>query len=480
MHTLRSRLVLLTALIAVGATVSLALFSSRLSVRIVRRARIDDELAVMGPLRTLLVEQYADSGWDGVRRRVSTVARVSGRQLLLTDSVGQFAAAAPAQMRAGDFTIGESGGLTRWQVDLPAASLDGARPAGRVRAQLAGSGLPGLDLTDPAGHHLGTLYSIPAGGGAATAFSPTATQWPLAIAAAAIAAAAILTTLLLSRRLLGPVEQLTAAATAMTAGDLARRVIVRGSDEIATLSASFNAMADALGRAQHLRQTMTGDIAHEFRTPLTNIRCTVESLADGMIDASPDVFASMQEEIQLLQRMIDDLQDLALADLGELRLHRATIDPAHAAAASVRAMEREATARGVDLVARTSAVVAILADGDRVQQVLRNLIRNAIVHTPRGGVVVVSVAAAGPDAVAFTVQDTGSGIAAEHLPELFQRFYRVDSSRSRDTGGAGLGLAIVQSLALAHGGRVAVSSVPGKGSEFRVILPIAGVLTRPS
>jgi len=473
MMTIRGRLTALTALLVCGSIVGVTLFTSRLSVGVLRTARRNDELVALLPLRDALLEHYGDSGFASVRGRLASVAKISGRELLLTDSIGRIAGAAPLPVRASDFTVDSAGALTGWQLDVPVTDSNGRHVVARQRAIITDGSMPGVELVDSHGKHLGRLYSIAVQNAAALGFASGVALRPLALVAGLIASSAILLTLLLSRRVLTPIRQLTVAATRMANGDVEQRVAISGRDEIATLGNAFNTMADAVVRAQRLRQAMTNDVAHELRTPLTNIRCTVESLMDGMIAASPAVIASLQEEVQLLQRLIDDLQDLALAEVGELRLHCAMVDPVREAGASLTSMERDAATRGVRLEREIGEARPIFADRARLQQMLRNLLRNAITHTPSGGRVTLSVRDAEPGAVEFAVRDTGPGIAPEHLTDVFQRFYRVDPSRSRETGGAGLGLAIVKSLAEAHGGSITVNSSVGEGSTFLVSLPAA-------
>jgi signal transduction histidine kinase len=283
---------------------------------------------------------------------------------------------------------------------------------------------------------------------------------------------ALLVAALFSRRVLRPVDALTAAARRMGRGDLQQRVAVSTRDEIGQLGQAFNTMAEGLERTERLRRQMVTDIAHELRTPLTNLRGYLEALRDGVYAPSPETLASLHEEAVLLAQLVDDLQDLTLADAGQLSLHREPLRLADALVRAQQALLPQAEDKGVQLRVEppASALPNALADDRRVGQILRNLISNAIRHTPPGGQVVLS-AATSPDGVEVVVRDTGEGIAAEHLPHVFERFYRADSSRARATGGAGIGLAVVKQLVEAHHGRVTVQSTPGEGSTFRFALP---------
>jgi signal transduction histidine kinase len=295
----------------------------------------------------------------------------------------------------------------------------------------------------------------------------------LGLAVLAAGAAVLALTLVLSRRILRPVEALTAAAERLAEGDLSQRVPVETRDEIGALGRAFNAMADSLARADGLRRNLVTDVAHELRTPLTNLRGYLEALRDGVAEPSPALIDSLYEESLLLSRLVEDLQELALAEAGQLRLARAPLALGPVLSQAAASAGAQASEKGLALeVAVTPDLPAVLADRERVGQVLRNLLQNAIRHTPAGGRIGLEAGAAGA-AVEVRVRDSGAGIAAEDLPYVFERFYRADRSRSRTTGGTGLGLAIVKQLVAAHGGEVTVESAPGAGSTFTFTLPVA-------
>jgi signal transduction histidine kinase len=282
---------------------------------------------------------------------------------------------------------------------------------------------------------------------------------------------ALLLVLLLSRSILSPVSALTRAAQEMESGDLSHRVKVRANGELGELAKAFNAMADGLERQEQLRRNMVSDVAHELRTPLSNVRGYLEALRDGVVEPTPELIGSLHEEALSLNRLVDDLQELALAEAGQLHLILQPAAVLPVVEQALLAMQAQARARQVALSTDIPAELPlILADPYRLQQVLRNLLDNALAHTPAGGKVSVAAAQVGSE-VEFCVQDTGEGIAAEHLPLIFERFYRVDKSRARSTGGAGLGLAIVRQLVEAQGGRVAADSVLGEGTTIRFTLP---------
>jgi signal transduction histidine kinase len=276
------------------------------------------------------------------------------------------------------------------------------------------------------------------------------------------------------RRVTRPLSAMTSAATHLAGGDLTQRVPVSvAGSEVAALAQAFNAMAASLEDARRQRSALTADIAHELRTPLTSVRGYLEAIQDGAIAASPPVIDSIHEEVVQLGALVGDLQDLALADAGQLALQRQTqrIDPLLQQAVAMQ--EVTAHRRGVALRYQPPAapLPPLAVDTLRLGQVLRNLIANALAHTPPGGSVTVS-AAGTATGVEIGVRDTGEGIAPEHLPHIFDRFYRADPSRSRATGGAGIGLSVARGIVQAHGGAIEVQSSVGQGAEFRIILPV--------
>lgn len=297
-------------------------------------------------------------------------------------------------------------------------------------------------------------------------------NWTLLVTAIMAGLAAVALTVILSRRILHPVAALTIAARRMERGDLSQRVAVYATGgEIGELSHAFNAMASALQRNEDLRRSMVTDIAHELRTPLTNIRGYLEAIQDEVLEADRETIDLLYEEATLLYRLIQDLQELALAEAGQLHIEKQELSLEDLVEQSMSALQPSATQKSIQLYSNLPPDMPLVsADQRRVTQILHNLINNAITHTPNGGKVGVS-AEVYPTEIEISVRDTGEGIDAEHLPYLFERFYRADPSRSRATGGAGLGLAIVKQLVGAQGGRVQVESIKGKGATFTFTLP---------
>ncbi|MFH8580368.1 sensor histidine kinase [Streptomyces zaomyceticus] len=295
---------------------------------------------------------------------------------------------------------------------------------------------------------------------------------PTVVVAAGVAAAALACALLLSRAVLRPVRALTAASRGLGEGDLGRRVPASGRDEIAELGRSFNRMADSLQGSEERQRRLVGDIAHELRTPLANLRGYLEALRDGVLAADAELLDSLHEEVLLQQRIVDDLQDLALAEAGALTYHRRTVDARELVEACRTAHSARAAAAGValDVVGAGPGTVRLHGDPDRLRQALGNLVGNAVRHTAPGGGVRLELAER-DELVRIAVRDTGSGIPAADLPRLFDRFWRADAARGRATGGSGLGLSIARQIVADHHGAVEVASEVGVGSVFTVVLP---------
>ena len=278
---------------------------------------------------------------------------------------------------------------------------------------------------------------------------------------------------LLSRHVLRPVEGVIRASRRLEAGHRGARVSERGHDEMASLARAFNRMADSVQSSDDQQRQMVADIAHELRTPLANIRGYLEALKDGVLAPTPDIFESLHEEALLQQRTIDDLQDLALADRDRLIDHRIRIDVGDIARTARAAHAARADAATVTLTAEVSDGLYVDADPDRLRQAIGNLLTNALRATAPGGRILIAAQRADEASVVITVADTGHGIATEHVPHIFDRFWRADKSRARDTGGSGLGLAITNAIIRGHGGAVTVTSVVGVGTRFVVTLPAA-------
>ncbi|HVQ38553.1 MAG TPA: ATP-binding protein, partial [Pyrinomonadaceae bacterium] len=325
------------------------------------------------------------------------------------------------------------------------------------------------------GELIGTLYLVPARGDEMNQnqqrFLGTVNR-SLVLAGGASVVLALVAGFFLARRILRPVHALTLAARRLQEGDLSTRVPARGRDELAELGRAFNSMADVMDRTEELRRNLVSDVAHELRTPLTSIRCQLEAMQDGLAETNEESISSLHHEVMQLNRLVEDLQELALADAAQFSLNLQAVSVKEQAEQVARSLSPLASQRSVVVAVNLpNDLPFAAADPGRLKQILTNLLQNAIMHTPAGGSVTLSVRL-DQSSIEVTIRDSGSGIAPQHLPQIFDRFFRTDESRSRATGGSGLGLAIVKQLVELHGGKVWVESRPGAGTTIRFTLPL--------
>lgn len=288
-----------------------------------------------------------------------------------------------------------------------------------------------------------------------------------------VALIALLMGVLLARRLMRPITALTTAIRAMQRGELRQEVAVQSRDELGELVAAFNQMSADLAQAQQARRQMTADIAHELRTPLTVLTGYLEGLRDGVLQPRRERFQIMYDEARQLQRLVDDLRLLSLADAGELPLRRQEIAPNELLEAVAAAFAQQAVDRQITLQVCVAAdLLPLPIDRERMIQVLGNLVSNALRYTPAQGNIRLA-ADQTAESIRFEVVDTGVGIDPEALPYIFERFYRAEASRHQQEGESGLGLAIAKAIVVAHGGSISATSVPGRGTHITIALPLA-------
>ena len=442
-HSLRLRLFIAFALVitvAVGAVYFLASQAAREEIRRygerveqARAARVGFEL-----YRYYLTR----GGWEGIQPYVEQWGGLYGYRIIVTDSRG--------------VVVADSEGELLGKSHQPA--MTGMRLSPHMM-----------------GFNPGTLYISTA---SAEDFpSPMSILAPLTrfLIWGALAAVflALLITFFLSSRILAPVKSLALAAKRLGQGDLSQRVKLRDRGEMGELALAFNSMASDLQRTEKLRRNMIADAAHELRTPLSNIKGYLEAIHDGVKEPDPDTLAIIGHESDLLSRLVNELQELSLAEAGELKLKRRPEDVTGLISRAVSSVQAQADLKGIGLSFQPAGgLPPVDIDHSRISQVLRNLLENAIVYTPAGGSIKVASKLRGGD-IEVSVTDTGEGIPAEDLPNIFERFYRVDKSRARTTGGSGLGLTIARRLVEAHGGTINVRSEPGKGSCFSFTLPLS-------
>jgi len=286
-----------------------------------------------------------------------------------------------------------------------------------------------------------------------------------------LAVLTIILGLLLMRRFVTPLSEVIAAARSLADGDLSARVRVSGPDDLRVLSDSFNHMADALQRGDTERRNMLADIAHELRTPLTVIRGRLEGIVDGVYPADEGHIAPALEETYLLERLVEDLRLLTLAETRQLPFERREVDLTDLARHVIDLFQAEAEEKGIRLSRESGpAPVSVSLDPQRTEQVISNLVANALRYTPEGGNISITVRQ-DADGALLTVSDNGPGVAADDLPRLFDRFWRGEKSRSRALGGAGLGLAIARQLVEAQQGSIRARNRNGSGLEITISFP---------
>ena len=298
-------------------------------------------------------------------------------------------------------------------------------------------------------------------------------QRSLLVAGIAAGFAGLLIVMLLTRQALAPIRNLTTAASSLGAGDLSQRVPESGTDEIGILANTFNTMASDLELAVDQRRQLTADVAHELRTPLTNIQGYLEAIKDGVVKADDETIDTLHSQTIHLANLIEDLRILAVADAGALALNMSHGSPVPVIEDSAAHFSQRAREREIELNIESSGSNPVIDfDETRIRQIVSNLVENALTHTPNNGRIQVLVNGHN-QGLNFEVSDSGVGITAEDLPRIFDQFYRTDQSRTRATGGAGLGLTIVKRLVEAHKGDISVTSESGNGTTFKVFLPVS-------
>jgi len=446
MHSLHFRLLAAFALVIIVIVGSVFFFTYRSTrseigrfeerAEMMRARRVDFELS----------HYYRQQGdWEGIQPFVAQWGNLYGERIILTGTDGVVVADSEEELLGKPYTPDAPG--------RPMSLLRGAGTIGVLYITQESSPEVGLVSLNIVGRAIGRFF-----------------LWGGLLAVGI----ALLLTFVLSRRILAPVKALTQAARQLGKGDFSQRVNSSDKGEVGELAQSFNSMANDLERAEQLRRNMVADVAHELRTPLSNLRGYLEAIRDGVKKPDADTIHSLGEEATLLSRLVDDLQELSLAEAGELKLNCQVGDITELIKQTVPVVRSQAAAKGVSVsVDLPGKLPAVDIDSHRISQVLYNLLENAVAHTNQGDSITVA-ARQQDNQVKISVVDTGEGIPAEDLANIFERFYRVDKSRTRATGGSGLGLTIAKRLVEAHGGNIEVNSKPGKGSSFTFTLPVPG------
>jgi two-component system sensor histidine kinase BaeS len=452
LRSLAGRLTLAFLLVGVLGVLLFALLIGQRTRTEFDRFLSDRDQAILIDALSDYYDEYGD--WAGVRQALATPPlNHYAADILLLDANGVVELPRRGFERGERYPLDDAEAKTELEVD--------GQTVGYV-VWLAAEGRPGPNRPGPNGRPPAQLED---------AFWDRI-LWAAIASALITILVALLLGWLLARTLSAPVRALTSATQAMAAGDLEQRVEVHTQDEIGDLARSFNRMSADLARASQLRKQMTADLAHDLRTPLSILRGYLEGLQEAQLEGTPGLYTLMHEEVLHLQRLVEDLRLLSLADAGELSLNRRLIDPAALVERTGLLYFVAAEQQGVQLrVEAAEDLPSILVDTDRITQVLNNLVSNALRHTQQGEIVL--SARENGSGVILSIRDSGSGIAAEDLPFVFDRFYRGDKSRQRADDGAssGLGLAIAKAIVEAHGGAIQVESMPGRGTTFNMTLP---------
>lgn len=436
---LRARLALALALVAAMAVGVATLIANRGLERQLEQSAGKRLSAAAGHASRLATRLYRrDPRWSrSALADLGHAAEVGGYRILVEDARGR--------------PVTGQGALALQRRNAVRASV---RVAGRRVGTVAVAPVPGDSVSDVERRlheRLNSLHLLAAG---------------LAIAAALLAAP------LVAGPLTRPVRRVTQAARRMRRGDLGARVEPSGPAETRELAAALNRLAETLQRQDDARRDAAADTAHELRTPIAGVLSRIEAAQDGVLQDSAGNLAAMHAETLRLSRFVEDLERLADAERPDLLVEKRALDLARVAAERADAHEGFFAAKGIGFERRLEPAL-VRGDAARLSQVVDNLLGNALRYTESGGTVTLTVAADHSTAE-LAVSDTGMGVEERDLPRLFERFWRGEASRSRGTGGAGIGLAVVRQLVRAHGGEVEVESQLGRGSTFRVLLPASG------
>jgi two-component system OmpR family sensor kinase len=412
-----------------------------------------------------------DDSWDDIQNSLSILLKAANERLLVADAGGVIVG------DTGDDWLGRD--TDQMGLENGTAVTVSSGKVGEFYLLTSGSG-SGMG-------HMGMGGQGGQGGQGTTVLTVAeedfleqinSSLWTTTLIAAAVA---IVLGFVLTRQFTRPINALAAGARHIADGDLGFRVQIKSSDEIGDLAYSFNNMASNLEKSEQARRRLVADIVHEVRTPLTIIEGTVEGIADGVFPPDSEHLDSIREQTVLLNRLVGDLRELSLAETGQLKLKPAPTNMAELVRRKLSQIELRAQENNIRVTLQAGKDIPdVKVDPVRMDQVISNLLTNAVRHTPDSGSITVSIRAV-PEAdshlnrpyLAVSIANTGEGIAAEHLPHIFDRFYRAEPSRARSEGGSGLGLAIVKQLVEAHDGKVWAESSPGEGSTFYIALPVS-------
>ena len=437
-YSLRWKLLVGFLVIVVLAVGTVTFIATRTTTREFDRFITQDKALKYQGLAILLSSYYEETGsWKGIQKLIRRVKEAYRGRIILANDQGMVIGDTGQTPEPGNVSLGNSMKIATLRVDEESIGFVYLR--NRERSPLEKSFLNSVNKSVL----LGALI-------------------------AGIAAAIF--TLFYSRQILQPIKALTTASNKIKNGELGQRVRVDRNDEIGELASTFNSMAHQLQTQKELRRNMVNDLAHELRNPLSKSHGYLEALKEGAMQPTEEIIDSLYRHSLLLKRLVNDLQDLAMAESGQLKLSKRPVvlrDLISNAVASLRVKLEE---NDVELDISAGDEILVQVDPDRIEQVLRNLVDNAIAHIKKEGSISIATEVA-EDQVTIIVEDNGKGIPPEDIPHIFDRFYRIDESRARSSGGTGLGLTIAKEIVNAHGGDIEVESEVGEGTTFRFTLP---------
>ena len=465
--SLQFRMIVVFALVLILALGSVSSYIGFAAQQEVGQMQKGSDRARASRIEQTLSDFYTiNGGWTGLQSMIERAGFLSDRQIVVIDEDGQVVGDSRGRP---DSPYKANGPESRFSPIMVGGNQVGSVMIGSDddAEQFAPNAHPGRPaLASPPDNFLEPPF---------TQFAESVSRSLIWAGLAGVAGGVLLISLL-SRRMLSSVRALNSAARRLGQGDLSQRVPAQGRDEIGLLGRTFNTMAEGLENAQRQRRNMTADVAHELRTPLSNVQGYIEAVRDGLLEPDNETLDTIHEQVLYLSRLVDDLKLLAETEAEDFRLNREPGSLSDVVRTSAEAFYPRAEVKGITItlnVPPESPPVEL--DRTRIEQVVGNLMENAIHYTPTGGQVTVSVQVEEARAT-VVVADSGEGISPEALPHLFDRLYRADPSRARTTGGAGLGLTIAKQLVEAHGGTIRVESAPGEGSRFIFDLPLRGEL----
>jgi len=449
-YSLQFRLVLGFALVLALALASVSFYVGYAAEQEVGRFENRRETAITARIQQVMARMYSDRRNPAqVQAVLEQAGRLSGRRIILQDPNGEV---------AGDSHL-----------RIDSKQQRPTTESGPVPILVAGREVWSLFVTtdtDPDGITEPAVASL-----------VSTVNESLIWTGVAAGALGVLLVSILSRRLLSPITTLGEVAQHLGSGDFSKRAPTEGAGELRQLSLTFNSMAANLEDAERQRRNLVADVAHELRTPVSNIQGYLEALKDGLLQPDEATIATIHGQVIHLGHLVEDLRLLAQAEAGALQLNRTPGRMQDVLQVCVEAVRPRAEAKGITLnLEAVDLMPMVEMDGTRISQVVNNLLENAIIHTPDGGSITVSVGYSGPtgsEMVRVAVADSGPGIQSEDLARVFDRFFRADPSRARATGGVGLGLTIAKQLVGVHGGTIHVESIVPTGARFVFELPVA-------